>query len=347
MCAKPRGAFQSGRRVRMAVSAILLAACVALPAVQAPAQEIRFFRIGTGDISGTFFAVGSALASAISNPPGSRPCERGGSCGVPNLVAVAQSTGGSIENVRALAAGQLELALVQADVAYWAFHGTGPFAEAGPRGNLRAVANLFPAAVHIVVRQGRGLFRVSDLQGRRVSLGPEGSGTPANALAILAAYGLGEEDITAVYLESGQAADSLTADEIDAFFVVGGIPVNAVDDLARRLPTQLIPVEGSPRDEITSFYPFLAEADIKSGTYDRVAYAPTVAVGTQLLVSAEADEDLIYAVTQALWHERTRMLLESGHPQARRILLEKALERVAIPLHPGAERYYREKGLIH
>ncbi|MEE8227357.1 MAG: TAXI family TRAP transporter solute-binding subunit, partial [Kiloniellales bacterium] len=73
----------------------------------------------------------------------------------------------------------------------------------------------------------------------------------------------------------------------------------------------------------------------------------TVAVGTQMLVSADTEEDLIYAVTQALWHERTRMLLESGHPQARRILLEKALERVAIPLHPGAERYYREQGLIH
>ena len=310
------------------------------------AESIRFFRIGTGDTSGTLFSVGSAIASAISNPPGSRPCDRGGSCGVPNLVAVAQSTEGAIENVRSISSGLMESALVRADVAYWAFHGTGPFASDKPLDDLRAVANLYPAVVHVVARQGDGILKVSDLAGKRISLGPHGSGTPLNALAILAAYGIGEDDIANVYLNSGQASDLLQFGEIDAFFVVGGLPIEALEDLAQRIQVLLVPIEGAARDEITSFYPFLAASEISSGTYDRTPHAPTVAVGTQFIVSANADEDLIYQVTKALWHERTRSLLESSHPQARDIVLEHALNQVAIPLHPGARRYYREQGLL-
>ena len=105
------------------------------------AQGSQFFRIGTGSTGGTYFPIGAILASAISNPPGSRECERGGSCGVPGLIAVAQSTTGSVENVRAIGSGLLESALSQADVAFWAYHGRHTFAETGPIKNLRAIAN--------------------------------------------------------------------------------------------------------------------------------------------------------------------------------------------------------------
>ena len=328
-----------------ALTAAVMAALAVLWPATSPAQEIRFFRIGTGETSGTLFAVGSAIASVLSNPPGSRPCDRGGSCGVPNLVAVAQSTDGAIENVEAIAAGLMESALVRADIAYWAYYGTGPFATEEPLSDLRAVANLYPAVVHIVARQGTGIAAVSDLAGKRVSLGPKASGTPVNAQDILAAYGLLVDNVEASYLESGLAADLLLADEIDAFFAIGGLPIEAVEDLARRTPVMLVPVDAVPRDEITSFSPFLADAEIQSGTYDRVAFAPAVAVGTQFIVSAAADEELVYEITKALWHERARALLDSGHPQARQIAPEHALERLAIPLHPGAQRYYREQGI--
>ena len=342
---KPPAAETGGAKLRLAPAVVLAAALsVAWPAAP-PAQEIRFFRIGTGDTSGTLFAVGSAIASAISNPPGSRPCDRGGSCGVPNLVAVAQSTDGAIENVEAIAAGLMESALVRADVAYWAYYGTGPFATQEPLNNLRAIANLYPAVVHIVARDGQGISTVSDLAGKRVSLGPKASGTPVNAQAILAAYGLLVDDIEASYLETSLAADRLRAGEIDAFFAIGGLPVEAVEDLARRTKVMLVPVEAAPRDEITSFSPFLAEAEIPADTYSRLAFAPAVAVGTQFVVSAKADVELVYEITKSLWHERTRELLQTSHPQARQIAREHALERLAIPLHPGAQRYYREQGI--
>lgn len=342
----PRITSAVGRPGAGAAPAVVLAAAVMLlSALPSSAQDVRFFRIGTGETSGTLFAVGSAIASVLSNPPGSRPCERGGSCGVPNLVAVAQSTHGAIENVQAIASGLMESALVRADVAYWAYYGTGPFASQEPLSGLRAVANLYPAVVHIVARQGKAINKVSDLAGKRVSLGPKASGTPVNAQAILAAYGLLVDDVEASYLDSGLAADRLLSDEIDAFFAIGGLPIEAVEDLARRTLVTLVPVDGAPRDEITSFSPFLAEAEIQSGTYDGVGFTPAVAVGTQFVVSAAADEELVYEITKALWHERARALLDSSHPQARQIVPGQALERLAIPLHPGAQRYYREQGI--
>jgi TRAP transporter TAXI family solute receptor len=326
----------------MAVSAALLLAILGLTAVRASAEDIRFFRIGTGAISGSLFAVGSAIANIISNPPGSRPCDRGGSCGVPNLVAVAQSTEGSIANVRLLGDGMLESALAQADIVYWAYHGTGPFQGEAPIEDLRAVANLFAQQVHIVTRRDGGVFRVSDLVGKRISLGPEGSGTPVNARAILTAYGIGEEDFSPLFLTPGEASDSLEAGEIDAFVVVGGVPVDAVTDLAERLPIMLLPIDGPERDEITSFYPFLVADSIQAGSYFNVGHAQTVSLGTQLLMSGRTDEALAHAVCRALWQERNQILLAESHVLAGKIRLETARERVAIPLHPGAERCYEE-----
>lgn len=332
-------------RARLSQALALIAVLAVLWPAPSRAQEIRFFRIGTGDASGTLFAVGSAIAGVISNPPGSRACNRGGSCGVPNLVAVAQSTEGAIENVEAITAGRVESALVHADVAYWAYYGTGPFAAREPMHALRAIANLYPAVVHIVARQGQGLSKISDLAGKRVSLGPKASGTPVNAQAILAVYGVLVDDIEASYLESGQAADLLQAGRLDAFFTIGGLPIEAVADLARQTPVVLLPIEARPRDEITSFSPFLVEAEIPPETYAGVPYTQTVAVGTQFLVSAVAEEELVYEITKALWHDRSRALLESSHPQARQIALEHALDGLAIPLHAGAQHYYREQGI--
>ncbi len=209
------------------------------------AQDINFFRIGTGAIGGTYFAIGGMLASAISNPPGSRPCDQGGACGVPGLVAVAQSTQGSVENVEAIADGRIESALVQADVAYWAYHGTGMFRDRGALSNLRAVANLFPSTIHIVVRRDSFIGGVSDLGGRRVSLGEEGSGTLVDARTILAGYGISEAVIEPFYLRPGPASDRLFDGDIDAFFMVGGVPVGTIVDLAARLPIRLLPITGT------------------------------------------------------------------------------------------------------
>ena len=110
----------------------------------APAQEMRFFRIGTGGVAGTYYPIGGLIADIISSPPGARPCDKGGSCGVPGLVAIAQSSNGSVANVDAIKSGELESGFVQSDIAYWAYTGTGIYEGQGKVENLRAIANLYP-----------------------------------------------------------------------------------------------------------------------------------------------------------------------------------------------------------
>src|SRR5262249_32596218 len=180
-------------------------------------QDTGFFRIGTGSPDASYFPIGAIIASAISNPPGSRPCDEGGSCGVPGLIAVAQTTRGSIDNVEAIRAGSFESGLTQADIAYWAYTGTNVFEKTGAVRNLRAIANLFQESLHIVVRADSGITSIADLKGKRVSLGEQGSGTLVTARLVLDAYGVGEKRIKAEYLPPAEAAHRLQAGTLDAF----------------------------------------------------------------------------------------------------------------------------------
>jgi len=325
-------------------------------------EDITFFRIGTGATSGTYFPIGGLIASAISNPPGSRPCDRGGSCGVPGMIAVAQSTEGSVANIEAIAGGGLESGLSQADVAYWALTGTKVFAKKKkgkgkkakkkdknkkPVGEtLRAIANLFPENVHLVVRADGGIKSVFELQKKRVSLGEPDSGTLASVLPVLKGYGLTRKDIKPFYLPPGEAADRLREGTLDAFFLVAGSPVTAIADLARTIPIALVPITGSQSEKIRKSDPFFVQTVISKGVYEGVENTWTLGVGAQWLVSADIPEELVYAITKALWHDNVLDILKDGHALGEMISLKTALEGLTVPLHPGAARFYRERGMI-
>ncbi len=310
------------------------------------AQDIRYFRIGTGTTSGTYFPIGGLIANAISNPPGSRPCERGGSCGVPGLIAVAQATMGSVENIELLRSGAVEAAMAQADIAYWAYTGTGSFAAKPAFDALRSIGMLYSETIQLVVRADGDLHTVADLKGRAVSLGEEGSGTLVEARVILDAFGLKEVELKPAYLKPGTAADRLGKGELDAFFMVGGFPVSAVSDVAGRVPIRLLPLDGAMAERLRARQRFYMAAVIPADTYPGVPEVPTLGVGAEMLVRATLDADLVHGVTRALWHENTRRLLIEGHPKGRSFDPTKAVANVSVPLHAGAERYYREVGLV-
>ncbi|MEM7045469.1 MAG: TAXI family TRAP transporter solute-binding subunit, partial [Pseudomonadota bacterium] len=180
----------------MAIRATLVALATCLLLVPGlVAEDLRFFRIGTGGVAGTYYPIGGLIAGIISNPPGSRPCEKGGSCGVPGLIATAQSSGGSVENVEAVAAGTLDSGFAQSDIAYWAYSGTGRFEGRAKVENLRAITSLYPESIHLVVRRGAGIESIQDLKGKRVSLDEEGSGTLVDARIILDAFGIDEDEL--------------------------------------------------------------------------------------------------------------------------------------------------------
>ena len=323
-----------------------LTLCIAvLAAVPLAAQETKFLRIGTGATGGTYFPVGGLIANAISSPPGSRSCEAGGSCGVPGLIAVTQSSQGSVENVTAVAGGELETALTQADIAYFAYFGKDVLAKNGRLGNLRAIANLFPELVHLVVRRESDIWEVAALKGKRVNVGEKGSGTLVGARIILAAYGFGEADFKSSHHKVGKASDLLRAGTIDAYFMFGGLPLNAVAVLAESGGIRLLPIAGAAAAAIRKDHPFFAEDAIAAGTYKGIGAVATLSVGALWVTRLEVNAELIYGITRALWHPRSRRVLDGGHPQGRRIQLKKALNGVAIPIHPGALRYYEEAGL--
>lgn len=313
------------------------------PALQA--QDPNFLRIGTASTAGIYFPIGSLLASAISSPPGSRECERGGSCGVPGLVAVVQTTHGSVDNVAGLAEGRLETAFCQADVAYWAFQGEGPFEGQAPQEELRAIANLYPEVVQLVVRAGSNIRTVEDLRGRRISIDADGSGTQVDAKLILDAWGLAPDDLEVHYVPANIAAGMLRVGELDGFFMVAGVPTPSIQDLAREAPINLVPITGDPAQALQTRYPFFTRTNVPPGTYPSTFPISSLSIGAQWLTTTELSDDLVHAITAALWHPTNRHLLDEGHPKGRLIRLETALDGLGVPLHPGARRYYEEMGM--
>jgi len=324
-----------------------LAVAGAVAATIAVAQDIKFFRIGTGGTAGTYYPIGGLIANAISNPPGSRACDKGGSCGVPGLVATAVASNGSVANINGIMSGQLESGFSQSDVAFWAYTGTGVYEGKPKVADLRLIANLYPETVHIVARKGAGISSVSDLKGKRVSLDEPGSGTLVDARIVLAAYGITEKDIKAEYLKPNQAGDKIRDGGLDAFFFVGGYPTGAISELAAAGGgIELVPISGPQADKLRGEYRFFAPDTIPANTYKGVGEVKTIAVGAQWVTSAKQPDELIYEVTKAMWNANTRKLLDSGHAKGKVITLETATAGAGIPFHPGAERFYKEKGLL-
>lgn len=310
------------------------------------AQELKFFTIGTGGTAYTYYPVGGVIANAISKPPGSRECDAGGSCGVDGLIASAVSSRGSVDNVNAILSGLRNSGFAQSDVAYWAYTGTGTMEGKEPAKDLRTIAALFEEHIHLVALADSGINSVADLKGKRVSLDEPGSGTYVDANMILEANGLGIGDVTAEALKGGAASEALRNGKIDAFFVVAGYPTGSLVELASAAKIKLVPIAGDGAKALTDKYGFFAQSEIPAGTYEGVDTASTVAVGAQWYTNASEDDDLIYNITKALWNDKSRKLLDVGHAKGKTITIESALNGIGVPLHAGAERFYKEAGLL-
>jgi uncharacterized protein len=303
-------------------------------------------RLGTGGAGGTYYPIGSIIAQGMSDGGEPQHCTVASGCGIPGVLAVAQVSNGSVANIEGLRSGSIELGFVQSNILDWAFNGTARFKDRGAARELRVIANLYSETVHIVVRASAGISSVRDLRGRRVSLDESGSGTLEDAREILRSFGITEADLTAEYVKPDLAAQRMIDGRLDGFFIVAGAPVAAVTNAAKHFALTLLPVGGPAADQLLGRLPFYSRATIPSGVYPGVPNTETIAVGAQLVVRADFDERLAYQVARSLWSERTRKLLDSGHQKGREIRPENALQGVSIPLHPGAERFYREAGML-
>ena len=205
----------------------------------------------------------------------------------------------------------------------------------------------YPESIHLVVKKGAGIKSVADLKGKRVALDEPGSGTLVNARAVLAAYGVKESDIKPEYIKPNQAGDKLKDGALDAFFFVGGAPAGAIAELASSgTGIELVPLTGPEAEALRRSNPYLAVDTIPAGTYKDVPAVQTMAMGAQWVTSAKADAETVYQITKALYSKAAQDALAAGHAKGKFITKENAVKGVGIPFHPGAERYYKEAGVL-
>lgn len=316
----------------VSLMAALVAGCGGKPAGdqkkdEKKAPEKKFLNIATGGTAGVYYPLGGAIAEILNK-------------NVSGVNATAQSTGASVVNINALKDGSAQVAFVQNDISYYAANGTEMFKDKKVDG-LKGLATLYPETIQIVTLEKTGIKDVAAMKGKRVAVGAAGSGTEANARQILEAFGITYKDIKAQYLSFADAASSLKDGNIDAAFVTAGFPTAAIQDIAAQHKVVLIPVSGEAVEKVTKQYPFYTKVTIPGKTYpgqDKEVTA--LAVQSMLVVTDKMDAQMAYDITKAIYGNLDR--IQAAHSVGKMITKASAKNGLSIPLHPGAEKFFKE-----
>jgi uncharacterized protein len=298
----------------------------------ATAPPARPTSIAAGAAGGVYQPVAAAIARIARESPGL------------NLPLTVESTGASVANLQLLAAGKVQLALAQNDIVYYAAQGSTLSAFRGKElANLRAIMSIYPEYVHVVAAQASGIRSVADLRGKRVALGPEGSGTEQNALQVLDASGLKVTELAQPErIDTAEAATRLRAGQLDAAFFTVGAGSGLVRDLLADGRATLVPVPRGDIGRLRVKLPFYWLDEIPAGTYPGQTAAVSTPSLRVLLVAAEnADADAVYRLTKALVDSLPT--LQAAHPAARHLTTDTLLRVVTVPIHKGALRLYEER----
>ena len=294
------------------------------------AQKVVRLSIATGGTGGVYYPYGEGMAKVLSK--------------YLNVEATVEVTQGSVDNGKRMGAGKADLAFMMSDVGFDAFHGKGRFMKKVP---LRSLAVLYTNSMHIVTLEGMGMEKVTDLKGKRVSTGAPESGTEVKALRILRAYGLNpDKDLKRDRLSASESANALRDKKIDAYFWDGGLPTASVVELATTpgIRIKLIGHEDAIPKMIAKYGNFYFKTTIPKGTYFGLEEDVVVAgVGNLLICHEKMDETLAYDIIRTLFNHRPELVESSKVAQSLR--LESAVAGSPLPFHPGAIRYFEEKGI--
>jgi TRAP transporter TAXI family solute receptor len=313
------------------------------PPVPLPNQGRISFQIATGSTDGTFFPVGEAIAGLISHPRGVDRCETSFNvCGPAGLIVSAHTSEGAVDNLVAINKGEVESGLAESDVVAAAVKGQGSFRKLGPQTHVRVIASLFSEQVHLVVAASSKIKSVTDLKGKRVSLGSDGSGVSITAQEILTAYRLPETSLKASHDDIFNAAQLLKDGKLDAFFAVGGVPLDSVSDLISSKKARLVAIDGPGRDRLLKAVPALSPAAISAKAYVNGGETQTVSARALWVVRDSVPDTLVYDITRALFNPKNYDQLAASHPSAREINLASAALSPPAPLHPGAARFFSD-----
>ena len=290
-----------------------------------------FISVGTAPVGGAFYTVGSAISEVVNEHRGDLPWR-----------VSAESTGGSMENIRLLSQGKLQLAMSNASITYFAVRGAEGWEQ--PH-DVRSVMTLFPNVAMFVTAADSPIETVADLKGKRVFLGPEGAGFEYFVEPILQAHGLSISDLEARYGSQQSAVDLLGDGAIDAAMVGGGIPNPAITQMAQAQPIRMIPYDDEAKTRLTEEYEFFGPATVPGGTYAGIEddYQGLNVGSAHLIAHADVDEQLIYDFTRLTYEQRAG--IAERHRAAASITPENVVRPVGTEFHPGAIRYYREIGI--
>ncbi len=297
------------------------------------AQE--FISIGTGGVTGVYYPTGGAICRLVNK---SRK-EHGIRCAV-------ESTGGSVYNINTIKAGELEFGVAQSDWQYHAFNGTSKFSEnAFP--DIRAVMSVHPEPFTLIVRGDSGIASFADLKGKRVNVGNPGSGQRATMEVVMSAFGIGMGDLAlATEYKGSEMAQQLCDGNIDAMIYTIGHPAAAIKEATTTCDARLVSVEGEPIDKLVADNPFYRKATIPGGMYAGTdTDTATFGVGATFVTSASIPEDTVYVVAKAVMENIDDF--KGLHPAFANLdPKEMVKDGLSAPLHPGAEKAYKELGLI-
>jgi len=310
---------------------LLVMACfmVAGLASTAAAADIKMV-LATGGTAGTYYPFGGGMAKIWNSK-------------IPGMNMTAQATGASVENVRLVNRGEAELAIVQSDTIDFAFNAKEAFKEKLTK--MAVLAVLYPEVIQVVVRGDSKIDSFDDLKGMKVGVGAPGSGTEANFRQLSDGYGLKKEDTKAQYLSFSESAEQFKDKHIDAFVVTAGIPNAAIMDIGSQHSIRIINIADDKATLIAKKYPFLSPFTVPANTYkNQASPVKTLAVNAVLIASTDVKDDVAYNIVKSLFENQSE--LAATHAKGKELSLKNASTGVSIPFHPGAVKYYKEKGLM-
>jgi len=323
-------------RKLMYLAAVL---CLGLVLGMAPTAEARtqFVTIGTGGITGVYYPTGGAIAKMVN----AKKDQYG-------IRATVESTGGSVFNVNAVMAGDLEFGVVQSDRQYQAWHGMAEW-EGKPQKKLRAVFSIHPESITLVAGSDTGIKGIQDLKGKTVNIGNPGSGQRQNSIDALEAVGLNyETDLQAEGVKAAEAPGLLQDGRIDAFFYTVGHPSGAIKEAtAGARKVTIVSIDDPGIGKLIQAKPYYAKAVVPVKFYptaDNDADVPTFGVKATFVTSADVPAEVVYAITKEVFDNFDSF--KKLHPAYSVLTKENMLDGLSAPLHPGAEKYFKEAGLI-
>ncbi|MBN2794623.1 MAG: TAXI family TRAP transporter solute-binding subunit [Clostridia bacterium] len=293
-------------------------------------HQTENLKFATGLAGGIYYPLGSSIAEMLTDS---------------NLgfIISAYSTSASVQNCNLIKTSEFDMALIQCNVAYWAYNGRGMFEE--PVEQLNGIASLYTEVIQVVARKDANIRSIADLKGKRVNIGDYGSGNYFDAINLLNAYGMSESDLIIDEDKVDNAYLSMVNENLDAIIMTAGIPTGTIQNIASEVEIEIVPMDDEIIDALVRSEPYLVKTLIPAGTYKNIE-RDILTLGTEalLVVSESLDDDLVYEMTKNFWNSISH--LNNNSLNIDNIDLETALRGMSIPIHPGARKYYEEKNIL-